>query len=65
MVWVGLTFHGETRPIFLPEKTSFDTDFYIKNVLSKAKEDGIRLLGQNFLSAGLRQASYQQKKLNV
>ena len=49
MVWVGLTFHGPTRPIFLPEETSFNSDFYIEKVLPKAKEDGIRLIGPEFV----------------
>lgn len=34
MVWVGLTYNGPTTPVFLPAKTSFDSQFYITNASS-------------------------------
>ena len=33
----------------LPEKTSFNLDFYIKNVLPVAQRDGMKLIGKDFV----------------
>ena len=44
MVWYGLTYNGPTSIVVLPEKTSFDSDFYINSVLPKVSEEGIKLV---------------------
>ena len=49
MVWYGLTYDGPTKPVFLPEKTSFNSNFYIKNVLPVAQRDGMKLIGKDFV----------------
>ena len=49
MVWCGMTFNGVTRVVVLPEKTSFDSNFYVNKVLPVIKEDGIQLIGDDFL----------------
>ena len=48
MVWAGITFQGVTDIVILPQKTSFDAAFYIKNVLPIVKRDGNRLIGPHF-----------------
>jgi hypothetical protein len=48
MVWAGITFNGVTDIVILPQKTSFDADFYIANVLPIVKKDGNRLIGPDF-----------------
>ena len=48
MVWAGITFNGVTDIVILPQKTSFDEDFYIKNILPIVKIDGNRLIGSDF-----------------
>ena len=30
MCWIGMSFNGLTKPVFLPPKMSFDSKFYIK-----------------------------------
>ena len=49
MVWCGHIYNGPIRLVILPEKTSFDSKFYTHNVLPIAKEDGIRLIGNDFI----------------
>ena len=48
MVWAGITFNGVTDIVILPQKMSFDADFYIENVLPIVKKDGNRLIGLDF-----------------
>ena len=48
MVWAGITFNEVTDVVILPQKTSFDADFYIENVLPIVKRDGNRLIGPDF-----------------
>jgi len=48
MVWLGMTWNGFTSLVVLPPKTSFDSDFYTKNVLPLVKRDGLRLIGPKF-----------------
>ena len=40
IVWFGLSYNGPTKIVVLPEKTTFDSDFYTKNVLPVVKEAG-------------------------
>ena len=47
MVWAGITFNGCTDIVILPQKMSFDADFYIENVLPIVNRDGNRLIGPN------------------
>ena len=49
MVWCGHIYNGPIRLVILQEKTSFDSKFYTHNVLPIAKEDGIRLIGNDFI----------------
>ena len=49
MVWYGLSYNGPTKIVVLPEKTTFDSDFYTKNVLPVVKEAGNRLIGNDFI----------------
>ena len=49
MVWCGITFNGATKIVVLPPKTSFDSNFYIQNVIPLVKEEGDRLIGKNFM----------------
>ena len=49
MVWIGVTFSGLTQVVILPQKTSFDSDFYVEKVLPIVKRDGIQLIGENFI----------------
>ena len=49
MVWCGLTYQGATKVIVLPPKTSFDSNFYIKNVLPIVEKEGPRLIGNDFV----------------
>ena len=49
MVWIGVTFSGLTQVVILPQKTTFDSDFYVENVLPIVKRDGIKLIGENFI----------------
>ena len=49
MVWVGLTYNGPTTPVFLPPKTSFDSDFYTRKVLPVIKKCGEELIGADFV----------------
>ena len=61
MVWCGLSFNGTTRMVVLPEKTSFDSNFYVKIVLPVIKEDGIQLIGDDFfISTRWSHSAYQQ-----
>ena len=48
MVWAGITFNGVSDIVILPQKMSFDADFYIENVLPIVKKDGNRLIGPDF-----------------
>ena len=43
------TYDGPTKLVFLPEKTSFNSNFYIKNVLPVAQRDGMKLIGKDFV----------------
>ena len=45
MVWTGITFQGVTDVVILPQKMSFDMDFYIENVLPIVKRDEKRFFG--------------------
>ena len=45
----GLTYNGPTQIVVLPEKTSFNEDFYIKKVLPIVKREGIKLIGEDFI----------------
>ena len=45
MVWAGINFNGVTYIVILPQKMSFNDDFYIKNVLPIVKRDENRLNG--------------------
>jgi len=49
MVWIGVTFSGLTQLVILPQKTTFDSDFYVEKVLPIVKRDGIQLIGENFI----------------
>ena len=49
MVWLGMTWNGFTSLVVLPPKMSFNSDFYIKNVLPIVSRDGKRLIGTNFI----------------
>lgn len=49
MVWCGITFNGATELVVLPPKTSFDSDFYIQNVIPLVKREGNRLIGKDFM----------------
>ena len=40
-----MSFNGLTKPVFLPPKMSFDSKFYIENVLPIVQRDGRKLLG--------------------
>ena len=44
MTWIGFT-----SLVVLPSKKSFDSDFYIKNVLRIVKRDGTRLIEPKFI----------------
>lgn len=57
MVWIGLTYNGPTELVILPPKTSFDSIFYIKNVLPIVNRDGKILIGTDFV--------FQQDKCSV
>ena len=48
MVWAGITFNGVTYIVILPQKMSFNADFYIKNVLPIVNRDENRLIGPKF-----------------
>ena len=48
MVWAGITFNGVTEIVILPQKTTFNAEFYIENVLPIVKRDGNKLIGPNF-----------------
>ena len=48
MVWLGVTWNGFTSLVVLPPKTSFNSGFYIENVLPIVKRDGLRLIGSDF-----------------
>jgi hypothetical protein len=61
MVRCGLSYQGPTKMVVLPQKTSFNFDFYIKNVLPVAKKEGIRLIGEDYLSTGWCHTTYQQR----
>ena len=52
MIWVGLTYNGVTDIVVLPKNESFNTNFYVSNVLPIVKTDGEILIGKDF--------SYQQ-----
>ncbi|XP_065650342.1 uncharacterized protein LOC136078497 [Hydra vulgaris] len=41
MVWCGLTYNGPTKLVVKPDNMSFNSDFYIKNVLPIIKQEGI------------------------
>lgn len=49
MVWLGVTWNGFTSLVVLPPKTSFNSDFYSKEVLPIVKRDGTRLIGPKFI----------------
>ena len=48
MVWAGITYRGVTDVVILPQKTSFDANFYIQKILPIVKKDGNRLIGPDF-----------------
>ena len=48
MVWIGV-FSGLIQVVILPQKTTFDSDFYVEKVLPIVKRDGIKLIGENFI----------------
>ncbi len=33
----------------MPQKTTFDSNFYVENVIPIVKRDGIKLIGENFI----------------
>ena len=49
MVWLGMTWNGFISLVVLPPKTSFDSDFYTKNVLPIVSRDGTILIRTNFI----------------
>jgi hypothetical protein len=49
MVWCGLSYNGPTKIVVLPEKITFDSDFYIEKFLPTARGNGIRLIGDDFI----------------
>ena len=42
-------FSGLTQVVILPQKTTFDSDFYVEKVLPIVNRDGIQLIGENFI----------------
>ena len=49
MCFLGATFNGFTEPVFLPAKTSFNTDFYINECMDIIRRDGRKLIGDDFI----------------
>ena len=48
MAWVRINLNGVSDIVILPQKTSFNADFYIENVLLMLKRHGNKLVGLDF-----------------
>ena len=49
MIWIGFTFSSLSQVVILPQKTTSNSDFYVKKVLPIVKRDGIQLIGGRIL----------------
>lgn len=49
MVWVGITWNGPTEVVVLPKGQTFDSDFYVANVIPVIKRCGERLVGKGLI----------------
>ena len=49
MVWIGVNFSGLAQVVILPQKATFDSDFYVEKVLPIVKRDGIKQIENNFI----------------
>ena len=49
MCFLAATMNGFSEPVFLPPKTSFNSDFYIDGCMHIIKRDGRKLIGDDFI----------------
>jgi hypothetical protein len=49
MVWCGITWNGVVKVVVLPHKTTFNSIFYVENVLPVIKRDGLNLIGEDMV----------------
>ena len=47
MVWTEITFNGVTEIVILPQKMTFNAEFYIEKVLPIVKRNRNKLIGPN------------------